>query len=489
MPIQFDSNTIDMYVQQAMRAERKPRENLVERKKELNSRKDVLSDLDSKLSSLNTKLETLNDPVIDNFAVKNATSSDSEKLTLSATSSASIGTHSIAVERLAKSDTRVSQQYSDANSDFSGITTDQTFTIEVGSPTESDQNNRESIEITISADTFSKTNDEVLAEIADKINSAMYSAVTDETIKNDEVVNASVVTETTGKSRLVFRSANSGYKYRMNFSDSSDGLLSSLEINNNVKSSGTAGGYIIDPGTSATDSMLNSKFTIDGLDFYRDSNNVSDAINGVTINLLDTFSSQETINVSTDTDSVKSDVEAFINKYNEALDFLNKNTTVDSETYESGPLANDYTYRGIRTDFRNIIAGTVDSVNNPDYNKLFNIGIEPDENGKLSLEDSEKFEEALEANPGNVANIFTSSDGIATRLEDYLDNYIKTGGSIDRSKKNIESNLVSLNDRIEMWDDMLSQRENQLREKYSKIQEMLTELNNQQSFYNSFFQF
>ncbi|MCF7885365.1 MAG: flagellar filament capping protein FliD [Candidatus Marinimicrobia bacterium] len=487
MAIQFDSETIDLYVRQAMQSEKKPRENLVERKKELNSRKDVLSDLDSKLSTLNTKVETLNDPIIDNFAVKNATSSDSEKFTLSATSSASIGTHSISVERLAKSDTRVSKQYNDTGTDFSSITTDQTFSIEVGHPIDGDETNRETIDITIAADTFSKSNSEVLDDIADAINSAMYTAVNNETIKSDEVANASVVTETTGKSRLVFRSANSGYKYRMDFSDSTDGLLNSLEINSNVESSGTAGGYIVDPGTSSTDSMLNSKFTVDGLDFYRDSNNVSDAIKGVTINILDTFSSQETITVSTDTDSVKEDVKAFLNSYNKALDFLDKNTTIDPDTYETGALANDYTYRGIITDFRSIISDRVESVSNSDYNKLFNIGIEPDENGKLSIEDSEKFEEALEANPSNVADIFTSSDGIATRLEDYLDNYIRTGGSIDRSKNNIESNIVNLNDRIEMWDDTLAQRESQLREKYSRIQEMLSQLNNQQSFYNSVF--
>ncbi|MCF7740817.1 MAG: flagellar filament capping protein FliD [Candidatus Marinimicrobia bacterium] len=487
MAIQFDSETIDLYVRQAMQSERKPRENLVDRKDELNTRKSVLSDLDSKLSSLNSKVETLNDPVIDHFAAKTATSSDTEKFTLSATSSASSGTHSISVERLAKSDTRVSHQYSDSGTDFTSITTDQTFSITVGHPTETDSDNRETIEVTISADTFSKSNDEVLKEIADSINSAMYGAVNDETINNDEIVNASVVTESSGNSRLVFRSASSGFKYRMGFNDSSDNLLSTLEISNNVQSSGTSGGYIIDPGSSATDSMLNSKFKIDGLDFYRDSNSVSDAIKGVTINLMDTFSSQETITISPDTESVKEDVKSFIDSYNEALDFLNENTKVDPETNQSSALSGDITYRGLSTDLRNIIASPVDSVSNTEYNKLFNIGIETDDEGKLSIEDSEKFEEALQANPANVSKIFNSSDGVATKMEEYLENYTSTGGSIDTSKDNIESNIVRLNDRISMWDDILAQREQQLRQKYSKIQEMMTKLNNQNSFFNSMF--
>jgi len=487
MAIQFDSQTIDLYVKQAMRAERKPRENLVQKKEDLNSRKSVLSDLDSKLSSLNTKVETLNDPIIDHFAAKMAESSDPEKFTLSAGSSASLGNHSITVDRLAKSDTRVSKQYDDSASDFSSITTDQTFSFEVAHPTDSDEANKETIAITISADTFSQSNDQVLAEIADAVNSAMYTAVNNETINSEEVVNASVVTESPGNSRLVFRSSNSGYKYRMGFNDSADGLLSSLEINNNVQSSGSSGGYMIDPGTSATDSLLNSKFKIDGLDFYRNSNSVSDAIKGVTINLMDTFSSQETITINSDTQSVKDDVKAFLKSYNEALDFLNKNTKIDTETNEPGPLSSELTYRSLSTDLRNIISSKVDSVSNSDYNKLFNIGIEPDEKGKLSIEDSEKFEEALKVNPDYVSDIFKSSDGITSRIENYLDSYIKTGGKIDSSKNNIESNIVSLNDRISMWDDTLAQREEQLREKYSKIQKMIRQLNNQNSFFNSIF--
>src|SRR6056297_3221704 len=129
MAIQFDSETIDMYVRYAMRDASKPRDNLVDRKESLNTRKSVLSDLDSKLSSLNTKLETLNDPVVDNFAAKTATSSDTDKFTLSATSTASLGTHSLTVERLAKSDTRVSKQYVDSDTDFTSFTSDQTFSL------------------------------------------------------------------------------------------------------------------------------------------------------------------------------------------------------------------------------------------------------------------------------------------------------------------------------------------------------------------------
>ena len=53
---------------------------------------------------------------------------------------------------------------------------------------------------------------------------------------------------------------------------------------------------------------------MDGLSFSRDSNRVNDALTGVTFNLLQTFSSAETLTVVKDVESVKSSVNEFISK-------------------------------------------------------------------------------------------------------------------------------------------------------------------------------
>ena len=145
----------------------------------------------------------------------------------------------------------------------------------------------------------------------------MTSAVVNDTIESDEIVNASVVSEQNGKSRLVLTSAKTGYTYRQNFTDTS-GLLSSLGVSTSTQSSGVNGGYI------TSEDNLNSLFTMDGLSFSRDSNKVSDALTGVTFNLLQTFSSTETLTVVKDVESVKSSVNEFISKYNDTIKFLKK---------------------------------------------------------------------------------------------------------------------------------------------------------------------
>jgi flagellar hook-associated protein 2 len=226
---------------------------------------------------------------------------------------------------------------------------------------------------------------------------------------------------------------------------------------------------------------------IDGLDFYRNSNNVTDALTGVTLKLLDVTTTEQTISVTADTEGVKEEVNGFLDAYNESMEYLRSNTQMDPDTFERGVLSDDVTYRAIVYDLRNFTMNQVTGVANPDYSRLFNIGIEADSTGKLSLADADKFTTALETNSDYVAQIFNASDGLATRLDEYLENYIKTGGSIDRSKNNIEDQLTSLQDRIGFMDDLLFRRENQLRDEFTSLQEMMYTLSNQQSFLSSFF--
>ncbi len=479
-------NSIQYLVDQYMIYEAGPKNDLLDRQDDLYERKSILSDLDSKLSALQSKAERLSDPVTDHFASRSASVSDSDVITASAGATAGLGNHTITIDRLAISDTRVSQQYTDTDTSFSGFLTDQTFMIEVGSPTDEDPANRRNLSITVSAEDLALDNNDALIQIADAINSAMYTAVTAETIGSEEQVRASVVTEESGKSRLVLRSDSSGYTYRMDFTDSTDNLLSTLGVTNAVQSSGTAGGYITEVGTSATTSMLNSKMNIDGLDFYRDSNNVTDALTGVTLKLLDTTEASQTVTVVADVEGVKSEVNGFLDAYNEALTYLSEKTQIDPNTYQRGALADDVTYRGIVYDLRNYSMSMVSGVSNSDYSRLFNIGIEADSDGKLSIADADKFQTAIETNSSYVSELFNASDGMATKLDGYLENYVKTGGSIDSSKNNIEDQLTSLTDRISLMDDILYRRESQLTQEFTSLQEMMYNLQSQQSFLSSF---
>lgn len=505
----FDSrDSINYLVSQYIKLESRPRDRIIESREKLNQKQQVLTALDSKLSALNSSAERMTDEITDYFSLKKATSSSEEDLLATAGSDGALGTHSITAERLASSDTRVSKQFTDSDTSFSGITSDQTFTLTVGSyytdGNSSSDTYQESvyqrinIDVTVEASVFSQANDNVLADIASAITNAMGEALTtavdydgdgdeDEFILNNiDIVNADVVTEEDGVSRLILRSASSGYSYRMDFTDSSDELLTALDINSSSVSSGSSGGYITSVGSSVADSELNSKFEVNGLTFYRDSNNITDALTGVTLDLLNTFTTPQTVTVSADVDGVKKEVQDFLDAFNGAIDYLRENAEMNPATKERGVLSDDGLYRNMTGTLRSKLQTIVSNTSSATYDRLYDLGIESDTSGHYSIVDSSKFEMALDSNTTNISEIFNASDGIATLVQEYVDAFVKVGGSIDGSKGSLQDSILQLNTRITYWDEVLAKREVQLRDEFTRIQTMMSQLSQQQSFLNNF---
>ncbi|KAA3617657.1 MAG: hypothetical protein D8M58_01125 [Calditrichaeota bacterium] len=479
-----NQNSVQYLVDQFMFFEQEPRNRLLDKKDSVNSRIQILSDLDSKLSALQKRTTRMTDEFTNYFAAKKSSTTNEDLLKTTATSDAALGNHTLTVDRISASDNRVSDQFTNTNSDFTSYITDQTFTIEVAHPTDDDADNRVDISVTVAASAFSGDNESVLNAVKNAINGAMDQAVADETITNEEKILASTVSEEAGVSRLSVTSASSGYTYRMDFGAST--LLDDLNINNNAQTSGTTGGYILDPGSSASTSLLNSKFELDGLTYYRDSSTVTDALDGVTLKLLNTFTAAETVTVNTDTEKVKEEINEFIKAYNESIGYLREQTQYSSDTKSRGALSGDLTYRNISIDLRNIAQGAVEGTTFTDYDLLYDIGIEANQQGKLSIIDDDKLTTAIETNTEYVSDIFTGTDGIATKIDEYVEKFVKTGGTISDSKKTLNDEITSLNDRLDLVESFLDSKEKQLFEEFSKLQETMATLQNQQSYLSLF---
>ena len=127
------------------------------------------------ISSLVTKSDVLADTVFDAFSAKKASSSDSEKLSATAGTTSLAGNHSFTVSRLATAHTIVSKQYNSAGTVLSSaISTDQSFSIGVGHPTNDDSTNRVNISVTVQHLTLiTQVMKLLLTAIANAINTAM----------------------------------------------------------------------------------------------------------------------------------------------------------------------------------------------------------------------------------------------------------------------------------------------------------------------------
>jgi flagellar hook-associated protein 2 len=341
------------------------------------------------------------------------------------------------------------------------------------------------VNIDVTVDAVGTDNDAILDEIVTAINEAMSAAVAAETIDADEKISASVAHEESGTSRLVFKSVSSGFTHRMDMVDSGAGLLTAMDINSAVQSAGTAGGFITDVGTTASDSQLNAQLLVDGLTFYRDSNTMNDVLDGVTLTVKDVTETTEALKVAIDSETVKAKINDYLNAYNDVLTYLRAKTTVDPVLKVRGELAGESTYTFLRSNIRGMMTAKVEGVSsgNPEY--LFDIGIKANTDGTLTLSDDEKFEAALANGSATISDLFNSADGVANRLKDFLDDYIKVGGILDDSQDSIADRIKSIDGRVERFDARLAKREFQLRQQFAKMQETAQLLSGQQASFAS----
>jgi flagellar hook-associated protein 2 len=481
------NNPYEQLISAILNIERRPQLELKTQKAEQERLKSVMSDFNSKLSALHKVLTSLTDPLTGTFQGKTATTS-ATAFSVSASIEAAAGSHTLEVLRLASADTRISKQYSSSGStlrSFFDTNGAQTFTIRVVSPTDTDPNNRVDIQVTVNP--TGSTDKEILSEIATAINDAFRTAFDAGTIKSDERAYASVINETSDTARLSLRSGKTGFTYRLEFVDSADGLLSALEINNNVVASGAGGGQVKAVGTDETDSELNSKFILDGLTLYRNSNRVTDALTGVTIELKQVSSGAAEFTIGPDTSGIKVKVEDFIKKYNDVLTYIAGKSNVNGKAGTRGDFAGDAAFTSLRFTLRNEVVRKVSGqpAEGPHY--LTDLGITINNDGTLALTNTDKLFEAIRRNPQAVERLFSGSDGVAQRLLRHIEAYVGAQGIVSQRQASLDTRIRRLDDRIKAMDEQLARREEQLRAQFARVQETIALLKGQQQFLSSFF--
>lgn len=168
---------------------------------------------------------------------------------------------------------------------------------------------------------------------------------------------------------------------------------------------------------SAASSQLqaarDASFTIDGLSATRSTNTFSDVISGVTITLLKDSTGNSgtapstTLNVSSDTDTLKANIGAFVKAFNDTVDAISNQSQYDPASGKSGALFGDSTTSGIidalTSSTTSQIPGLPGSVS-----ALSQIGITLDQGNHLNIDDGQ-LSSALSGNLQGVAKLFRSA--------------------------------------------------------------------------------
>ena len=151
--------------------------------------------------------------------------------------------------------------------------------------------------------------------------------------------------------------------------------------------------------TTNTFSQLASDatFTLDGVQVTRESNSITDLIDGATIEIKSDFDTSASIGVSRSETNVLSTVNSVINSLNEFKAEIDRLTFIDLEGDENGPLAMDPAVNSIKSSFKKL---AIEPLNGYGENSIYfsQLGIKTDSNGDYFLDET-IFDKTFASNP------------------------------------------------------------------------------------------
>jgi flagellar hook-associated protein 2 len=302
------------------------------------------------------------------------------------------------------------------------------------------------------------------------------------------IVTASVFSPVTGKSQISLAAKSSGYDYRVTELSDTGGSSGLLSIGINLGSSRPD--YVQNPGDVDTPgfvydtSVLNSKFEFNGINIERNSNSISDLVNGATITLKSVMQPSDTsvaISFATDTASIKSKIESFVTKFNDIYSYIKSNSTTSSSGTR-GLLLGDANASSLLLALTSSAYSSISGISQSEINNLSKIGITFNSSSGLSISDSSQLEKAISENFEQVANLFNSSNGIAASLYDRINSYIGTTGYLTKAKTAADQSVANLNDSVTQAQARIDKDAESLRSRYQELQIQLVNLLSMQSY-------
>ena len=234
---------------------------------------------------------------------------------------------------------------------------------------------------------------------------------------------------------------------------------------------------------AAQQSSTNALFDIDGVSYSRSSNQVGDALTGVTLNLkaLSVKDSNgnyvpNVIDLTRDNSGLMSKVQDVVTAYNDAMSMLNvlsdPKSTVD--TY-GGALVGDSMVRTVREQLRNMMfTDSSAALSGSTIKSVRDLGVSVDMTGTMTLDNAKlsdaftnHFDEVVTAMTGNMNDLgeySTAPAGIAGDASRALTKLLKTSGPI----KSLSTNATTQNTKYQEDLTNLQTRMDALLARYQK---------------------
>lgn len=281
---------------------------------------------------------------------------------------------------------------------------------------------------------------------------------------------------------------------------------------------GTAGRFVLDTGDfdlgiNVLDEGQDARVFFGSSDpakavlIANSSNTLDGVITGVTVNLKSTSADPVELAITTDTDAIEEQVNAFVESFNDVLDRIDNYTYYDTETQQRGVLLGDSTALNLRASMIGLSRRQNDGFTEA-YNNLASVGISIGEGARLTL-DRDKFRAALEDDPQAVEKLFTtrtidansgqttledgdivvnnpdadtefSALGVLGQIEKFANDYINSIDGVLTARNRAITNQIQLQqNRITAFDAQLENKRTVLQKQFLAMEQAIASIQTQ----------
>lgn len=304
--------------------------------------------------------------------------------------------------------------------------------------------------------------------------------------KKEGNVSATIVKAKDGENYLVLTSRKEGTESEMKITVEGDDKLNQFLSNSPAtnEASHTSGMREIVKAN-------NAQLTINGIDIERQTNEIKDAPEGITLNLKkttfdnkDKADKPEIVTVARDIEPMKKAIKAWTDAYNElskTYKDLTKYTQVEKgeeSAKDNGVLLGDSTSRMIMSELKSFITRSQET---SDLDTLNKMGIKFKVDGTLEINDK-KLDEALKEKPANVKEFFMGDGketGFGTQTYNYLKKTLQSNdGTLDVATDGVKKRKQSLDKQIKNTERNIAATMERYKNQFQQLDKMVNSMTN-----------
>jgi flagellar hook-associated protein 2 len=450
---------VNSLVTQLMAVEKQPLTALDTKEASYQAKISAYGTLKSSVFSLKSAADALKAESL--YAKQTATSGDSTILTATANSVAKAGNYTVQVVALAQNQALASQDFSSTTTALSSDAGK--IKIEIGTysgSTFTADSTKTAVTIDIAA------GDSSLASLRDQINAANAG------------ITASIVNVDAA-----------GTKYKLAITSNTTGAAGSLKITtmdsdsnvltNNTglaklsydpsKLSGTGNEYTVNAAAQ------DARIKVNGVDLYRNSNTIGDAITGVSLSALKEGTT--TLKIAADTTSIRTALESFVKAYNDTIALGRQLSSYNTATKTASILTGETAARSIMSELRTMIGldftGTTGSIK-----RLSDLGIASQRDGTLQI-NTTKMLTALSSPTEVAATLSTNTTlfkGVAVQMSTRLGNLLADNGAFGSRLSGINSSIKDIDKRRTTLETRLTGIEKRYRTQFTTLDSLVASM-------------